>query len=167
MLRCPQCTKPLRQLSRRCPTCQADLDLLVDYVNTLQTGVERAESLTRAGELGQAVWAYLDVLEVDPDNSAARKQVGGVVNAVRQFDLATPGRRWANNLPPLPDRAPGMPQWLRWLLIGTLVVLSFCAGVLVGQIPFGLSTPATNGDDPALKQDAPPPKVDRDRETLN
>src|SRR5437016_3993447 len=101
MPQCPQCQKPLRELVRRCPSCQADLDLLVDYVSHLQGGLERAEHLTRAGELGQAVWAYLEVLEVDPDNATARRQVTQVATAVRQFDYAVPGRRWANNLPPL------------------------------------------------------------------
>src|SRR5438128_759978 len=86
MPQCPQCKKQLRELVRRCPTCQADLDLLVDYVSHLNGGLERAENLTRAGELGQAFWAYLEVLEVDPDNTPAKKQVGQVVTAVRQFD---------------------------------------------------------------------------------
>jgi hypothetical protein len=35
------------------------------------------------------------VLEVDPDNATARRQVGKVVTAVRQFDQTAPGRRWA------------------------------------------------------------------------
>src|SRR5208282_1779608 len=91
---CPQCTKPLREFSRRCPSCQADLDLLVDFVSQLQGGIERAENLARDGELGKAFWAYLEVLETDPDNVAARKQVGQVVTAVRQFDRVAPGRRW-------------------------------------------------------------------------
>src|ERR1700751_1411872 len=91
---CPQCKKPLRELVRRCPSCQADLDLLVDYVTHLQGGIERAESLTKSGELGQAVWAYLEILEVDPDNAAAKKQVAQVATAVRQFDRAAPGRQW-------------------------------------------------------------------------
>ena len=43
MPKCPQCTKPLRDISRRCPSCQADLDLLVDYVSHLQGGLQRAE----------------------------------------------------------------------------------------------------------------------------
>src|SRR6516225_5191593 len=98
MLQCPQCTKPLRELARRCPTCQADLELLVDYVGHLQGGLERAENLTRAGELGEAVWAYLAVLEVDPDNAPARRQVGQVATAVRQFDRAAPGRRWLSSM---------------------------------------------------------------------
>jgi hypothetical protein len=76
----------------------ADLDLLVDYVSHLQGGLERAENLTRAGELGQAVWAYLEVLEVDPDNVPARRQVGQVATAVRQFDLSAPGRRWLSRM---------------------------------------------------------------------
>src|SRR5258708_10571803 len=94
MLQCPQCTKPLRELVRRCPTCQADLDLLVDYVSHLQGGLQRAENLTRAGELGQAVWAYLEILEVDPDNGPAKRQVSQVATAVRQFDTTAPRRRW-------------------------------------------------------------------------
>src|SRR5207248_6648504 len=93
---CPQCTKPLLEIVRRCPSCQADLDLLVDYVSHLRGGLERAEDLTRAGELGQAVWAYLEILEVDPDNTAAKKQVSKVATAVRQFDRAAPGRQWLN-----------------------------------------------------------------------
>ena len=78
MPQCPQCNKKLVELSRRCPSCMADLDLLVDYVGHLQGGLERAENLTRAGELGQAVWAYLEVLEVDPDNATARKMLSEV-----------------------------------------------------------------------------------------
>ena len=134
MLACPQCTKPLRELARRCPTCQADLDLLVDYVSHLQGGLERAENLTRAGELGQAVWAYLDVLEVDPDNAAARKQISQVVTAVRQFDTVVPGRRWANNLPPLADEGGGMPGWLLWVLAGSVVVLLILSSFLLGRL---------------------------------
>ena len=141
MLQCPQCAKPLRELSRRCPSCQADLDLLVDYVGNLQSGLERAESLVRLGELGQAVWAYLEVLEVDPDNAPARKQVSQVATAVRQFDHVTPGRRWANNLPPLPPTRPAWPAWLRWTLVGTAIVLAFSAGFLFGRIDW-----SSNGD---------------------
>src|SRR6185295_10881949 len=100
MPQCPQCTKPLAELTRQCPSCRADLELLVDYVNGLQSSLERAQQLTRAGELGAAVWAYLEVLEVDPDNAAAKRQVGQVATAVRQFDKTAPGRRWAQGLPP-------------------------------------------------------------------
>src|SRR3982074_2204748 len=94
MAQCPQCSKTLVELTPRCPTCQADLGLLLDYVSHLEGGLERAENLTRSGELGQAVWAYLEILEVDPDNTAAKKQVAQVATAVRQFDLAAPGRKW-------------------------------------------------------------------------
>src|SRR6059036_2890091 len=100
MLTCPMCKKKLRGLEKECGNCKTDVSLLVDYVENLQEGLERAEALTKAGELGEAVWAYLEVLEVDPDNATARKQVSQVVTAVRQFDYLTPGRRWANNLPP-------------------------------------------------------------------
>src|SRR5262249_23324038 len=78
--------------------CRTDVSLLVNYVEDLRDGVAQAEALTRAGELGEAVWAYLAVLEVDPDNAKARRQVGKVATAVRQFDQTAPGRRWLKKL---------------------------------------------------------------------
>jgi len=95
MLTCPLCKKSLPALERRCQTCQTDVSLLVDYVGHLQDGLSRAEMHTRRGELGAAVWAYLEVLDVDPDNATARRQVGQVADAVRQFDRAAaqPWRR--------------------------------------------------------------------------
>jgi hypothetical protein len=131
MPNCPQCTKPLREISRRCPSCQADLDLLVDYVSHLQGGLTRAENLVKAGELGQAIWAYLEVLEVDPDNPQARKQIGMVVTAVRQFDTVVPGRRWANNLPPLPKSPLA---WWHWAILGAAVLAAFAIGIGVTKI---------------------------------
>jgi len=95
---CPQCNKPLAEVTRQCPTCRADLDLLVEYVSGLAGSLYRAEQLTRGGELGPAMWAYLEVLEVDPDNPEAKRQVGQVATAVRQFDRTAPGRRWAQGL---------------------------------------------------------------------
>jgi hypothetical protein len=83
----------------------ADLELLVDYVAGLHSGLERAERHTKEGELGLAVWSYLEVLEVDPDNSAARRQVGQVATAVRQFDRVAQGRRWHNGLGDASDSA--------------------------------------------------------------
>jgi hypothetical protein len=138
MPQCPQCNKPLVQLSRQCPSCRADLDLLVDYVHGLQSSLERAEQWTRSGELGQAVWAYLEVLEVDPDNADARRQVSQVATAVRQFDRTLPGRRWAQGLPALAAQRP----WLtNGLLIGAACVLVtlaftvgfFCAGGMASR----------------------------------
>src|SRR5439155_14231855 len=137
MPNCPQCTKPLRDFTRRCPSCQADLDLLVDYVSHLQGGLERAENLVKAGELGQAIWAYLEVLEVDPDNPTARKQIGMVVTAVRQFDTIMPGRRWANNLPPLPNTPR---PWWHWLVFAAGVLVAFAVGFGVAHLP----TPTPN-----------------------
>src|ERR1019366_487704 len=135
----PQCTKPLRDFTRRCPSCQADLDLLVDYVSHLQGGLERAENLVKAGELGQAIWAYLEVLEVDPDNPQARKQSGLSVTAVRQFDPIMPGRRWANGLPPLvPSTAR---PWWHWAILGGAVVLALAIGVVIGKAPYEFAWP--------------------------
>jgi hypothetical protein len=113
----------------------ADLDLLVEYVSQLQVGLEQADHLTRGGELGQAVWAYLSVLEVDPDNPVARRQVGQVVTAVRQFDRTAPGRRWLQQVrgEPLPE-AGGSGRW-RWLwavLFLFAVALAFGIGYLLG-----------------------------------
>jgi hypothetical protein len=98
MLTCPMCKKTVRLTSRECPTCRTDLSLLVEYVDHLEEGLAKAEALTRAGELGEAVWAYLAVLEVDPDNAEAKRQVGQVAAAVRQFDRIAVGRRWLDKL---------------------------------------------------------------------
>ena len=94
MLKCPMCRDLLPDDMRKCRKCQTDLSLLSDYVSHLREGLAQAEARTKAGELGEAVWAYLAVLEVDPDNTTARRQVGKVVTAVRQFDQTAPGRRW-------------------------------------------------------------------------
>jgi hypothetical protein len=140
MPNCPQCTKPLRDFTRRCPSCQADLDLLVDYVSHLQGGLERAENLVKAGELGQAIWAYLEVLEVDPDNPQARKQIGLIVTAVRQFDTIMPGRRWANGLPPILPKASH--PWWHWALVaGVAVLVGIGIGLLIANAPYEFSWP--------------------------
>ncbi len=131
MPNCPQCNKPLRELVRRCPSCQADLDLLVDYVKGLRGSLDRAAELTRAGELGQAVWAYLEVLEVDPDNAAARKQVGQVATAVRQFDSTAPGRRWLSQ-GRVGGKSQGVARWQIYLGVGLLLLAAFIVGFVIG-----------------------------------
>ncbi len=150
---CPQCTKPLREFSRRCPSCQADLELLVDYVSQLQGGLERAENLTHSGELGKAFWAYLEVLETDPDNAMARRQVGQVVTAVRQFDRIAPGRRW------LRGTASGWGDMAGWIVgvlaglsVALLVAVAFLFGYIVGPGPGRENTGEPNK---ALPKEAP------------
>jgi hypothetical protein len=160
MPQCPQCNKPLVSLSRQCPSCRADLDLLVEYVNGLQSSLYRAEQLTRTGELGQAMWAYLEVLEVDPDNVAARQQVGQITTAVRQFDRTAPGRRWLNG-----GAGEGGPSaWLKGPMLALVVLFAFTLGFLVGRSlgPEG-PTPTTDskkdGQERRLRNDqmmAPP-----------
>ena len=139
MLTCPWCKKKMPARERECPSCHADLTLLVDYVENLAGGLVRADELTRAGQLGEAVWAYLEVLEVDPDNAVARRQVGRVATAVRQFDLAAPSRRWIRQL----RRRSRFRRWLAawsegeggwsgvfWLL---LVLAALALGYVLGQ----------------------------------
>lgn len=108
MLTCPMCKKTVPEQARSCPRCTTDLTLLTDFVGNLHDSLTRAESLTRQGRLGAAVWAYLEVLEVDPENPTARGQVGQVVTAVRQFDRAAPGQRWVERL----RRNARFRQWL-------------------------------------------------------
>jgi hypothetical protein len=139
MLTCPWCKKTTPARERECASCHADLTLLVDYVENLAGGLVKAEELTRAGQLGEAVWAYLEVLEVDPDNAVARRQVGRVATAVRQFDLAAPSRRWVRQL----RRRSRFRRWLAawnegdsswssvlWLL---LVLAALALGFVMGQ----------------------------------
>ncbi|HWY87685.1 MAG TPA: hypothetical protein VNX28_13215 [Gemmataceae bacterium] len=151
MPQCPQCNKPLRELVRRCPSCQADLDLLVDYVSHLRGGLERAQDLTKAGELGQAVWAYLEVLEVDPDNSAAKKQVAQVATAVRQFDSAAPGRRWlTQGRNGTPGQAqPPLANWLTFLGLAGIILAAFTIGYILGSAANYPETDEKPGDQPA------------------
>lgn len=142
MLTCPMCKKTVRPISgRECPTCRTDLSLLVDYVDHVEEGLARADALTREGELGEAVWAYLAVLETDPDNPTARRQVGQVAAAVRQFDRIAVGRRMMDRL----RRRARFRQWAEgWtdegrgsmgavLVVAALaVVAAFIFGVLLG-----------------------------------
>ena len=131
---CPQCTKPLPELTRRCPSCMADLDLLVEYVNQLERGLERADLATRAGQLDEAVWAYLAVLEVDPDNATARRQVSRVATAVRQFDRTAPGRRWLSQVRGEDEDSPAnrLARWLRNAFVVVVVLLAFALGYGLG-----------------------------------
>src|SRR5262245_30072004 len=87
-LACPMCKKALEPAATPCPRCRADLTLLVDYMSNLDEHLVKAEAAMKAGELGDAVWAYLNVLETDPDHPTARRQVTRVATAVRQFDEA-------------------------------------------------------------------------------
>ena len=151
MPNCPQCTKPLREFSRRCPSCQADLDLLVDFVNTLNGGLERAESLTRSGELGKAFWAYLEVLEADPDNMAARRQISQVVTAVRQFDRVAPGRRWISRA----GEEGVFQPWIVAALVGFVIVLAFTVGYFLGFYAPTETPPAPNNNPPGEEKKEP------------
>ena len=122
-------------------------------MDNLRDGLQRAEQLTRQGELGDAVWEYLEVLEVDPDNATARKQVGKVATAVRQFDQTAPGRRWQKKL----QRQTAFRRWLaNWnsdgeRRLGRQHLLVRSSWSRNGDWLF----PRAMGDDPA----APPPAV--------
>lgn len=164
MLTCPMCKKKLRGLEKACLNCKADVSLLVDYVGNLQEGLTRAEERTRAGKLGEAVWAYLEVLEVDPDNTTARKQVGSVVTAVRQFDETAPGRRYLTKLHKKKRFRRWMANasdsgeaagWLSTALIFVVVVGALVVGYMMGvqSANPGESSPSTT-----------PSKRDRDKD---
>jgi hypothetical protein len=150
MLTCPMCKKSLRGLERQCPTCRADLSLLVEYVGGLESGLLRAEAHTRAGELGEAVWSYLEVLEVDPDNPTARQQVGQVVRAVRQFDREAPGRRWLARLQRRARFRTWLDNWGRgasgWWLVAAA---GFLAVILALSVGYGLGYWAAQRDQAA------------------
>jgi hypothetical protein len=143
---------------------------LIDYVDHLQDGLTRAESLTRTGELGEAVWAYLGVLEVDPDNATARRQVGQVVTAVRQFDETVPGRRWLRKV----RRLARFRAWVHSLggeegpsWFGTAVWVLVVLGALVLGYTLG-ATPAPRekpGDEKQLPM--PPDEKNRDGQPIS
>lgn len=143
MIICPTCKKGLQAGDPRCPRCDTDVSLLVNYVNHLRQGLDEADKLTRAGELGDAVWAYLEVLEIDPDNTTARRQVGKVATAVRQFDEMAPGRRWLRRLKNqtrfrrwmsrLQEDEGDLSGWLSGLFWALLVVVALILGYALGQ----------------------------------
>jgi hypothetical protein len=165
MLTCPMCKQRLRGLEKECSRCHTDVSLLVDYVENLQDGLVRADALTKQGELGEAVWAYLEVLEVDPDNATARRQVGQVATAVRQFDRAAPGRRWFNKIrrqtrfrrwaAGMKDAGGDDGGWLNGLLWFALVLGALVCGYIMGiqtnkqpeSSPPSAATPTTGATD--------------------
>src|SRR5262245_61913379 len=122
MLTCPLCKKKQPQLQRECPSCHADLTLLIGYVENLAVSLARAELLTRKGQLADAVFAYLEVLDVDPENPIAKQQVGQVATAVRHFDSRPPGKRRA-------EEGWGTTIWL--LIVLGALLLGCAAGMQV------------------------------------
>ena len=165
MLTCPMCKKNLPGLEKKCANCKTDVSLLVDYVENLRDGLKRAQLLTKQGELGDAVWEYLEVLEVDPDNATARKQVGKVATAVRQFDQTAPGRRWQKKLQRQTALRRLMANWSSdgdgggwagtafWFV---MVVASLVIGYFIGQWEGGRTTPAPSTLPPAATAPAEP-----------
>jgi hypothetical protein len=112
MLTCPLCQKELTEPEPRCPRCQADVSLLVDFVTDLKTLLDKADVHRRAGEIAPAVQAYLDVLDVDPANADARAALGPVLVALRS--VAPRGR----------SRSAG------WLIAGAVTAAAaFAAGI--------------------------------------
>jgi hypothetical protein len=142
------CKKSLRGMARECPSCRADLSLLVDYAGAMDEGLARAERFTRAGELGDAVWSYLEVLEIDPDSPIARRQVGQVAAAVRQFDEHAPGRRWAK-LVRGQALGRGARRWMAVVVWMMLLAAAFLVGYLLGHRSSGdkASAPPTATSD--------------------
>jgi hypothetical protein len=103
----------------------------VDYTDQLDDALARAEQWTRAGALAKAIWAYLEVLEVDPDNARARAQVGQVATAVRVFDQVAPGRRWRDRLRGIRAAAAEggrIPGWVKGMVLVLVIIAAFCLG---------------------------------------
>ena len=139
MLTCPMCKKTVTGPLKQCQRCGTDVTLLVDYVAHLEGGLTRAESLTREGKLGEAVWEYLKVLEVDPDNPKARRQVGQVATAVRQFDESAPGRLWLRRVRRqarfrdwMASWGDGRTNWGAVVGVAALVLAALACGFLLG-----------------------------------
>jgi hypothetical protein len=164
MINCPMCRKKLRGTERECPNCKTDVSLLVDYVDNLREGLAQAEAYTKSGQLGEAVWAYLEVLEVDPDNATARRQVGKVATAVRQFDRTAPGRRWLIKLQ-------RQSRWRRWLArwqegedsgwLGLALWFLLFLGVL--GVGYMLGVSSAQKPAPAETQKEPEPDREKDK----
>ncbi len=105
--------------------------------------------MTKAGELGRAVWAYLEILEVDPDNAAAKKQVGQVAAAVRQFDVTAPGRAWIN---PGKGSSGGTKRpWQFYLGSAALVLAAFVFGITLGSLSLESAGPTKGEEMPAAR----------------
>lgn len=124
LMLCPMCKKELADDTATCPRCRADLSLLVGHQTFLKEGLSRADEWTRKGDLAEAVWAYLEVLEAEPFEPTARRQVGRVAAAVRHFDRLSALRYGG------PRGAGG------WL--GLLVVLVAGLGLLLGGFVVGV-----------------------------
>ncbi len=158
MLTCPMCKKKLRGMEKECLNCRADVSLLVGYVEDLREGLARGEAMTRAGELGEAVWAYLAVLEVDPDNAVARRQVGKVATAVRQFDRTMPGRRWMKKLQKQNRFRRWMAEWntegeLTNGLLNSLFWFTIVFGALMVGYVLGFKSVQPDGPPPDTKME--------------
>lgn len=164
MITCPMCKKKLRGLEKECVNCRTDVSLLVHYVEDLREGLARAEALTHDGELGEAMWAYLAVLEVDPDNATARRQVGQVATAVRQFDRSAPGRRWRTKLQKQTRFRRWITSWdsqtegtgglLGSMLWGLLIALALFIGYFIGSR--SASTPYDASPEPKIEKPEKP-----------
>ncbi len=149
-MQCPQCQTILSAPARRCPKCQADLDLLADLADRLRIGLDKADSHLRDGNLHGAMWSYLHVLETDPDNPLARRQVAQVVTAVRQFDLSTPERRKAAGLPPEVTKGALWRRTILGVVVGALLFTgTFSMGFLAGMRANWNAPPEERKDPPA------------------
>jgi len=87
------------------------------------------------------MWAYLEVLEVDPETPRPSARSGKVATAVRQFDRNRTRRRWAQGLPPTPDGdETSLIAWLRRAAIVVAILVAFVAGFMCSYSLTGVGT---------------------------
>lgn len=77
------------------------------------------------------------------DNEVARRQVGRVTTAVREFDRAAPSRRWLKRLGQEARfrhwvytrlRLRLSDSWIFWLMVAGVLILFFALGFFVGLV---------------------------------
>ncbi len=117
-MRCPQCKTELTARPAQCPRCKADLSLLADLIGQVESLRARATQAKSAGQIGPAIEAYLQMLEIDPTDAEAKEAVGQSVRAIRTVLKLEP--HWLTGI-----------SWLLAMVIATSVLLGYYAALVL------------------------------------